>query len=179
MKRYMTSTLLLLAVLVQFPLYGQDESDNEPFRRHRLSLAMGHSHIPSAVQGDGGKKQVMIPSWGLGYQYKVNKQLSIGLKSDFEFSNYVIKDENERELERENPISLSLAVEYKVYKGLGFSLAPGMEFEKEENLFIVTFGALYEFEFNERWDFTPELLYELKGGHTGALIFAFGIGYSF
>lgn len=177
----MKSIFLSLLTLLSFStlVFAQEQQDEGKLNRHRFNLAMGHAHIPSAVHGESGKSQVMVPSWGLGYSYKFSERFALGLKSDFEFSNYIIEDENENELERENPVSLLLAFEYKIYKDWGLTIAPGMEFEKEEDLFIMVFATFYEVEFNEHWDFTPELAYEIKGGHTGALIMAFGIGYSF
>ena len=113
----------------------------------------------------------------MAYVYGVSERFSIGLKSDFEFANYVIAGKDNQELIRENPISLALSFEYEVYKGLSLLAGPGLEFEKNENLSIFIFGAAYEIEIGERWGVFPELIYQLKGGNTGAIILAFGASF--
>ena len=167
----------LIAIILPTLLFGQESEENEEFRRHRFSVGIGHAHIPSELEGENSEKRVMIPSWGLSYSFSVSERFSMGLKSDFEFANYIIEGDDNQELERKNPISLILSFEYKIYKGLSLLAGPGVEFEKNENLSIFIFGAAYEIEIGDRWDVFPELIYELKGVNTGAIIFAFGASF--
>ena len=97
----------LIAIILPTLLFGQESQDNEKFRRHRFSVGIGHAKIPSELEGEDNKKQVIIPSWGLAY----------------------------------------------------------------------VFGAAYEIEIGERWGVFPELIYQLKGGNTGAIILAFGASF--
>ena len=166
---------LIVIVLIASQAYAQI-GHLEKSKKSRLNVTMGHSHIPSAVQSGSTSNLVLVPSWGIGYTFNVTEKFGIGLKSDFEFSNYVIEDEEGTEMEREYPIALSLSFEYKIVGEFGLSLAPGIEFEKEENLIVGFIGAFYEVEMGTRWDFTPEILYQTKGGHTGAIILGFGLG---
>ena len=170
---------LLLLFSLPILLFGQKATEKEKLKRSRVGLAIGHAHIPSATKKGDDQGLVVVPSWGLSYSFRTSERFSIVLMSDFEMSNYVIENENKEELERENPISLALSFEYKIYKELAIFAGGGYEFEKEENLFIAIFGANYEIEIGELWDLTPEILYELKGGHTGAIIFALGVGVNF
>ena len=86
---------------------------------------------------------------------------------------YVIEDEEGTELERECPFASSLVFLYNPIEGLGFYVGPGIEFEGSENLFLINVGISYEVTFNDYWDMSPELGYEIKGGHTG--VFTFGV----
>ena len=168
---------LIFALVFSSNAQGQDSDlKEESLKRHRIGLAMGHSHIPTATEIEGENSVALVPSWGLSYTYRFSERFSIGLKSDLEISKYTIEDSEGEELDRENPFSLALSIEYKFYKGLGAFIAPGIEFEDSEDLFISLIGVFYEVEINETWDLTPELIYELKGGHTGAVIFGLGVG---
>jgi hypothetical protein len=82
-------------------------------------------------------------------------------------------------VERENPYSISIVFLYNPIKGIGFFIGPGIELEKEENFFIFNVGVSYEFELPGDWDIAPELGFELKGGHTGAITFGLSVGKKF
>jgi hypothetical protein len=152
------------------------EQENESFKHHHLTLTIGHSHIPSGTNIDGEQKMILIPTWGFAYEYLFTEHIGLGLKNELEVSNYIITNEEGTELERENPFSSSIVFLYNPIKGLGFFIGPGIELEKEENFFIFTAGVSYEIELPGDWDLAPELGYELKGGHTGAISFGLSVG---
>ncbi|MGB5323045.1 hypothetical protein [Lutimonas sp.] len=159
-------------------ILAQEDTD-EKLKHHHVVLTIGHSHIPSGSSVSGSSDFILIPTWGFSYEYIFTERIALGLKSDLEVSNYVITDNDETEVERENPFSTSLIFSYIPIKGLGIFTGPGIEFEKEENYFIYTIGLSYEIEFGKDWDLSPELAYEIKGGHTGAISFGLSVGKKF
>ncbi|MGB5318923.1 hypothetical protein, partial [Eudoraea sp.] len=49
-----------------------------------------------------------------------------------------------------------------IVPGWGIVAGPGMEFEKNKNLFIVRIGTEYEFELGNDWGISPSLNYDFK-----------------
>jgi hypothetical protein len=175
-------TILLCATMfigVGIDLANAQESEDESIKHHHLTLTIGHSHIPSGTHIDGEQKMILIPTWGFSYEFLFTEHVGLGLKNDIEVSNYIITNEEGSEVERENPFSSSIVFLYNPIKGLGFFIGPGVELEKEENYFIFTVGISYEVELPGDWDIAPELGYESKGGHTGAISFGLSIGKKF
>ena len=177
MKGFLTViSCIFCLVFISFSTASAQSEAEEGLRHHHLVLTLGHAHIPSADDiGDSGSL-VLIPTWGFSYEYLFNRKFGLGLKGDLEVSNYIVTNNEGREIERENPFSLSLVAIYNPIKGFGLFIGPGIEYEKDENFFIAVVGVSYEAEFGDRWDFSPELSYELKEGHTGAISIGFSIG---
>lgn len=170
-----------ILIMIMGPLHtalAQEDTD-EALKHHHITVTIGHSHIPSGTGVDNRSDLIMIPTWGLSYEYIFTERIALGLKSDLEVSNYIITDQDGTEVERENPFSTSLILSYNPIKGLGIFTGPGVEFEKEENYFIYTIGLSYEIEFGNNWDLSPELAYESKGGHTGAISIGLSVGKKF
>lgn len=175
------SKFIILFVVLMVPIQtvlAQEETD-EVFKHHHITVTIGHSHIPSGTEVGESSDFILIPTWGLSYEYIFTKRIALGLKNDLEVSNYIITNNEGTEVERENPFSSSLIFSYNPIEGLGIFTGPGIEFEKEENYFIYTLGLSYEIEFGNAWDLSPELAYELKGGHTGAISIGLSVGKKF
>ena len=93
--------------------------------------------------------------------------------------NYVVNTDHNKELERTNPIIVSAVFLYHPAKGWNFLVGPGIEFEENHNLFILRAGLAYEFELPGHWDFSPELVIDLKDGSIGAFTWGIGVGKRF
>ena len=155
------------------------DSEEKFSKHHHLIVSIGHGFVPSGVQVSGANEFVSIPIWGLDYEFIFSERFALGLMNDLEVSNYIITDEEGTEIEREYPLSSSIYFQYNPLKGLGFFVGPGIEIEKNENLFIATIGGSYEVQIAETWDLAPEISYVLKGGHTGAITFSLCVGKRF
>lgn len=76
--------------------FAQSKTGEEPFLRNQVSLSIGHSLIPSAEELSGNRKNLLVPTWGLSYEFSFSKRFIVGLKSEVEASNYIITtDEGE------------------------------------------------------------------------------------
>ncbi len=60
-----------------------------------------------------------------------------------------------------------------------FILGPGIEFSNGKNFSVIRMGVGSEFKLGKDWDFSPELIYDLKDGHINSLTFALGVGKRF
>jgi len=166
----------IFLILFVFSFTNADAQEIIPFKHHHISLTIGHALIPEGSREGKENDMILIPTWGLSYEYLFTEKIGLGLKNDLEISNYIISNENEEELEREIPISTSLVFLYNPVEGLGFFAGPGIEFEKNEDLVIFTIGVSYEASFNDIWDVSPEIAYENKGGHTSVLSVGLSVG---
>lgn len=164
----------IVVFIIPFQIIAQDEDDGH-IKHHHFVVTMGNSLIP-AIEEEGNNL-ILVPTWGISYEYLFNKHVGIGWKNELEFSNYVLEDESGNKITREFPLASSIIFIYNPIEGLGLFVGPGIEFEKEENFYILTIGISYEWELPKYFDISPEFSYELKNGHTGAFSFGLGIGY--
>ena len=166
-------------------IYGQTHDvihhNGQEFKNFRVAINLGHGYIPSASFGND-REFVVIPSWGLDLQYWFNPKLGVALRHDIEVAKYTRNndDRHSEDLERTNPVIVSLPVLYSPWdNGLTFLLGPGIELEGHQNFSVFRFGLGYEFEIGKHWDFAPEVVYDLKDGHINALTIAIGVGKRF
>ena len=154
-------------------------SEAHEFKHHRVALIIGHGHVFGAEEVNSDKKIATMPTWGLDYQYWINRKFGLGLKSDIEIMDYVVTLEDHTETERNNPLIVSTVFLYNPAKGWNLFTGPGIEFEESHNFFVIRAGVGYEFELPGHWDFAPEIVFDLKDGHIGAFTWGIGVGKRF
>lgn len=174
--------LLLLTLCFALPLsLMAQEKENEEFRKFRLGLSLGHGYIPEASPTND-ESVLILPTVGFELQYWFNEKWGLASKNDLEIAKYTVEhtEADNEELVRENPIIFALPVLYSPWDNeLCFMLGPGIELESEENFYILRLGVSYEFEIGSGFDFSPELVYDLKDGLINSFTLAIGVGYRF
>ena len=169
--------LCILALLfLSITSFGQESL---PFRHHQIIATIGHAAIPSSEEEGLSNEYIAVPTWGLMYEYDFNETIGIGLKSDIELSNYQISDNQKNVIVREYPISLVVIVKVVPFAAFGIYSGGGIEFSSQENLPVFDFGFTYDIEFSEHWVLSPEIGYELKGGHTSIFTVGLSVGFRF
>lgn len=176
--------LIILFILITFQFYGQSHDEllnhEHEFKNFRMAVNLGHGYIPSATTADN--KFIVLPVWGIDFQYWFSHKWGIALKNDVEIANYFIEitDGTSDNLERENPVIISLPFLFSPWNNhLTFLIGPGLEFDSGNNFSVFRLGVGYEFELPGHWDFAPELVYDLKDGHINSLTIAIGVGKRF
>jgi hypothetical protein len=161
--------------------HGSDTHTNgaHEFKHHRVAVVIGHGHVFGAESIGNGKDIVTIPTWGIDYQYWINEKFGASLKSDIEIMDYVVHSGEENQIIRSNPVIVSTVFLYHPSKGWNFLAGPGIEFEESHNLFILRAGMAYEFEVGKHWDFSPEVVFDLKDGNIGCFTWGIGVGKRF
>ncbi|WP_152287511.1 hypothetical protein [Flavicella marina] len=177
MNKILTKKILLgLFSLFSLSLFSQEKE--EKCRHFRISPVLSHTYIPTATSA--GTETIIVPSIGLDLEYWFNRKWGIGLHNDLELFNYEIeKADHELAVVREYPVVVTLDALAKVYKDLVLVFGAGVEFEKNENLFIVRTGLEYEIEFAECWDLAPTFFYDYRHEHFGTWSVGIGIGRRF
>ena len=143
--------------------YAQEANKEEVEKgsRHKIALVFGYTHIPAAFIDGHSRSSVYAPTIGLDYLYQFKERWTIGAVIDLEFANYTV-DFNKEDLERERPVVTGILVGYELAPSWGFLLGPGVEFEKNKNLFILRVSTEYEFELGNDWGLFPAINYDFK-----------------
>ncbi|MCL6259817.1 hypothetical protein M3O96_12005 [Aquiflexum sp. TKW24L] len=146
------------------PLFCQEieKEDTDQKSKHRVSITMGHTHIP-AGEMDSKKKVLAVPSWGLDYNYQLNRKWAVGIHSDFITETFTVIDfEGDKEFERERPLTMTLVGIYKPHERWSFLAGTGYEIAKEENLSLLRLGIERGWEIEKEWEVFVTLQYDLK-----------------
>ena len=155
--------VLGLTLCLTFVGYAQEANKEEvqELNKHKLALVFGYTHIPKAFIDGHSRASVYAPTIGLDYFYQLTDRWGIGAVLDLEFANYTV-DYNKEDLERERPVITGILVGYEFAKGWDFLLGPGIEFEKNKDLFILRASTEYEFELGNDWGLFPAINYDFK-----------------
>ena len=162
--------LILILVTVLNPafysIYAQesDKSEYKEFKHQRISLVIGHTHVPKGSPDAGTSGAVIVPSWGFDYEYWFNDKWGLGLHNDLELLTYVVDNNELGELKRERPVIVSMVGLFNPIYNLVVYIGPGIELEKHESFFVYRVGLEYEFEINESWELSPGVFYDNKEG---------------
>ncbi|OHX66369.1 hypothetical protein [Flammeovirga pacifica] len=177
-KRYFTSILISLLILVQLPSYAQHYSSNNTSLEHhkeekgksKIAFYMGYTAIPQAINHD----VLIVPTIGFDYTYRLNNKFSIGLVNDLEMAQYVVEVEGNQELhhgeeaketevlEREFAYVGAVVLFYSPIEGWNIGIGPGIELEKNKNLMVGKVLLEKEFELPGEWEIAPTLQYDIK-----------------
>ncbi len=174
-----TFILLLPFFFGTLQAQDHDKEENEEFKHNRLALVIGQTHVPKAFQSTKGDEGIIVPSWGLNYEYWFNHKFALGLHSDMEISNYIIEEENGQELERTRPLIVALIGIYNPWKGLELLGGFGREFEEHKKFWVYRFGIEYEIEIGHHWDIAPGLVFDIKEDLYDSWTIGLGVGKRF
>ena len=139
-----------------------DDHENVEFPGHRFSIMIGHTHVPKGINAVNNKTSMIVPSWGLNYEFWINHKWAIGLHNDMEISTYVIDEGHGSEIERERPLVASLVAIFKPHHLIPIVGGIGREFEKHQNVWVFRLGVEFEIEMGSYWDLSPALVYDIK-----------------
>lgn len=162
----MTKTTILFlscCILYGFSSYAQESEEEleSEGKIHKVAMVFGYTHIPAAFEEGEPTKSVFVPTIGLDYFMQFEKGWKIGAVFDLELSNYIV-DFNREELEREKALVTGILVGYEFANHWSFLLGPGIEIEKNKNLFLLRASAEYEFELSEHWGLFPSVNFDFK-----------------
>lgn len=143
----------------------------------RLSLVIGHTLIPSLVNGE--KESLLVPSWGLDIEYWMNHKWGIGLHNDIEVETFEVLSAQQEYVERVFPLVFTLDILWRPWKGLVLLAGPGIEFERNEDLELMRFGVEYEIEIFEHWDLAPNFFYDARFDAFDTWSVGLGVGRRF
>lgn len=145
--------------------------------RHRITIMMANSHIPSANRINGQSTVFIVPTWGLNYDYWLSEKWAIGLHNDIVLQHYKIEKSHDKEvIERVNPVTLCTVALYRPLHNWTFLLGIGRELEKNESFTVLTAGSEYGVELPGDWELSFNIIYDNKLETYDTWMF--GVGFS-
>lgn len=178
-----TSMVLLATLCSSVNMYAQghaathEEAGAHEFRSWRVGVMMYHTYI--GTQTSEGRETLIVPSVGLDVEYWFNEKWGIGSHNDLELISFEVEEGESLVVERETPVLLTLDAFWKPWKGLVLLAGLGVEFEKEENLFVMRGGLEYEIEIGSHWDVAPTIFYDKRRDAYDTFSVGIGIGKRF
>lgn len=158
--------LVLAGLLIVTSVSAQEKKEQKEGMKgtHQLSLMISHSHIFEGVNDEGEKKWLVMPSWGLDYNYWLANKWSVGIHADIIVEDFKVEKEGESSeiLQRSTPFCAVGAAQFKPGKHSVFILALGGEFAKEGNYFVTRAGYEYGWELPHNWELSAGLTYDFK-----------------
>lgn len=163
----MKYTFLSIILLLGASLLTAQEQHHDDFKpHHTLGLMISHTQISQGIQGDGRRKWLSLPSWGLNYNYKFSAQWAVGLHTDIIVEDFAVtehlKSSAGTTLQRSYPIGSAVMFSYKPGKHFSYLLGSGGEFAHTGNLFLVRIGAEYGYHISNNWELNANLTNDLK-----------------
>ena len=69
--------VVLLSVLLSAPRANAQEHEAQEAGeegRHELSVLIAHGHVGQGLNAEGGRRWLVLPAWGLNYNYWLNER---------------------------------------------------------------------------------------------------------
>lgn len=155
------NVLFSLLILFSVHLMAQETEVKEESKPHKIALTFGLTHIPEAFEHGHLEKEVYVPTLGLDYFYQLNEKWNLGVALDLELGVYVV-DINSDHVSRENAFLAVALAGYEILPHWGILAGPGIEFEKNINLFIFRTCTEYAFDLGNDWVLFPAFTYDFK-----------------
>ncbi|MDW7694667.1 hypothetical protein R9C00_07935 [Flammeovirgaceae bacterium SG7u.111] len=172
--------LMFFFFLVSTLSWGQEyETEHEELesglKHHKIMLVLGHTHVPSGINVEGKKTWLALSSWGIDYDYRINRLWSVGLHTDMVLENFEIENEKEVIKDRSRPIAMALMASRKLNGHFSLMAGGGGEYAKEESFALVRLGAEYSLEYKEEWEFGASLMADFKIEGYNSWVIGFGV----
>ncbi|WP_438961612.1 hypothetical protein [Nonlabens sp.] len=167
MKLLKLATIMLLGLLALTSNAQQHQDEhhesNGDGSGFRIAGIIGHTLV-----NNEGMDNVFVPSWGLDIEYWFNHKWGIGMHNDMEIETFIIKNSENEEVERVNPLVFTIDALYQFGGGFVVTLGPGIELEKNESFYLMRVGIEYEQDINKSLYILPNLFLDQRfdGYHT-------------
>jgi hypothetical protein len=158
-RRILLGIIIVLITLNSAALSDELEatSDSATIENRNKIILFG------GVTQDGGEVGASI---GLEYEYRINPLFGIGAFGEYaggDFDTWVF----------------GIPGFIHPYAGWFIRLAPGLEFEGSETLYLFRTGVGYEFELSPRWGLAPEFNVDLLEGGKTEFVYGLSLSYGF
>lgn len=112
--KLLISTLLLLCLAIVNAQEKELEEQKEfAEKKHSIAILLSHTQMAESI-GDGKKKWISIPSWGIDYNYELSEKWAVGLHNDIILENFIVEHNDKTEIERSSPFASTVVVLYKL-----------------------------------------------------------------
>jgi hypothetical protein len=166
-----TKAIILLLMILTANQINAQIHQNKSESGFRVVGVIGHTLVNTEELDN-----VWVPSWGLDIEYWLNNNWGIGLHNDVEIETFVINNSENDELERVNPLVLTIDALYHFGKGFVITLGPGIEIEKEKSFYLLRAGIEYEKDITESFYLLPSIFLDQRFDGYNTLNIGLGVG---
>ncbi|MDI3320614.1 hypothetical protein [Pinibacter soli] len=172
----------LAFLLPGFIAFTQEKES--PFKpRHSVGINIGHEHSFGGIDENGNKESIILPYWGIDYNFQFSRKFAIGLHTDFITESFKVErtvEGDEQEIvERSSPIAPAVMGFYKPTEHWSFGVGMGGEFAKGENYVLNRIAVEYGVEIKKAWEVFGALQYDVRWKAYDTWTIGLGISKSF
>lgn len=149
------ATIAATALLIG-PSFAQHEVEFHPDKRHHVSVVGAGSYVY--------EEDYTAATVGIDYEYRVSPLLGLGFVA-------------ERAFGRIDATTLLAVADIHIWRGLAIQTGPGIEIIDGEVYAAGRIGALYEFELEDHWTFSPQVHFDIS--EENAIVFGAAFGRAF
>ena len=179
--RYTLVLAFALVVLSTTTTAQEQGTETEGEDRHEFGLLICHSSVSQGIDVDGNRTWLVLPSWGLNYNYWLSDRWAIGLHTDFISESFLVTENlhegggDKPEVERTRPIAPALMATFRPHEHWAFTLGAGEEFAKEGNLTLMRAGVEYSIHLSGAWETSGSFAYDLRFNAYDSYTYGFGV----
>jgi hypothetical protein len=166
---------LILIFATAFQINAQEHTEHiekhDDGRGFRIAGIIGHTLINTEDVDN-----VFVPSWGLDVEYWFNHKWGLGLHNDIEIETFIIRNSDNEEIERVNPLVLTIDALYQFGGGFVVTVGPGVELEKEESFYLMRLGIEYEKDITDSFYLLPTLFLDQRFDGYNSWNIGLGVG---
>lgn len=168
--------MVAIPVLAEGQQTGEGSNQDEEPKGHSIGLAIGHAHTFDGRDENDQRQTLALPCWSLDYNYHFSAQWALGLHTDFILEKFRIESSGGDELtERSYPVAPAIIAMHNISPHWEVQLGPGIEFAKEDNVFLIRAGAEYSVDLPKEWEVFGSLCYDIKWDTYSTLTISMGI----
>ncbi len=156
--------LVIKFMLVPFILISgiANGQETEHFPRHHLGVFAG-----AGIEKEHGHSESGY-ALGLEYEFRFNERWGLGVDLERLFG-----DETDRSEVVAMPLSFHPNEHWRLFLG------PGYEFHGKKDKFLLRTGVAYEWELNNGWSLSPEIIADFLDGGAKTYVAGIAIGHGF
>jgi hypothetical protein len=112
---------------------------------------VGNTWVRKGSHDGGVSGAVLVPTFGLDYEFWAHHRIAVGVYSDFERGRYLVEDDHDEEVVRENAFISTVVFIGEPLPGWALYAGPGIELEHHEQLWVVRIGTEYAWNLPKHW----------------------------
>jgi len=133
--------ILVLFTLSANGVFAQ-ENQEELGPKNKIALLSGYTWVPQGRNAETEKKEfILVPNFGLAYEYWFNEKWAIGTYNELEIINISVEQDENQYIDRENVMTFTLGATYRILEIWTVTAGIGVETDKNETLRVGHFGT--------------------------------------
>lgn len=156
---------------------GKTEHEIEKAGSHKVGFLLAYTWVNQASLA-GSRNKVLIPTFGLFYEYWFIERMGLVFTTDIEVGIYEVEIDEPDPLTRRNALVFAGGIMGNIYAGWSGFILGGIELERNKNLGLLRLGTAYTWELPKHWEVSAEVSADFKKEFNSAA-FAVSFGKMF